>query len=379
MSLLPILRGLSSSSLTPPPSSTSSSFALSVDTTVTSHIPDVQILAHLLAYILNNNYTTLSLLRSHSTPEEPVDVTPGLKEKLGGLVVRWGGALPLLWTYLWGMDEPSVKGKGKASPRQGEACLCGSFERDDPERARMVDFVFRVILSAAQASIANLFLINICLPTIKDFLIIRLYGHEVKRHYEVTFPPRSDWHVGDGDEADSENLVWTEPSPILRTVYLALFRRMLEAAVTQRLTWRLFSIVKASSKTRKRERSASSHGVVMSADDDSGPSQQPSTLPMDLNETPRPPRKRQKPPHLTIPSETVPARFEVDTLNYEVLDLLRHAMKARWPAAFVFRGGEKGDEGGLELADIGRPWAIPQKGFTFSVSTCSVSERQCQE
>ena len=378
MALLPILRRLGPSPLTPPPSSTSSTPARSIDSTITSPVPNAQILAHLLAYIFNDDYTILSLLRSHPSQGESVDETLDVEQKLGGLVVRWGGALPLLWTYLWGMDEPSVKGKGKAAPRQVEACWCGCFERDNPERARIIDFVFRVILSAAQASTANLFLINMCLPEVQDFLMNRLYGLEVKRKYEVTFPPRSDWHVADGDEADSEALGWTEPSPVLRAVYLALFRRMLEAAVTQRLTWRLFSIVKAPLTAKKRERSASSHGEVTAKDDETGPSQQASLSPKDLDETPRPPRKRQKPPHLTLPSETVSTGFEVDTLNYEVLDLLRHAMKARWPAVFVFRGGKKGDEGGLELADMGRPWATPQKGFTFSVSTWSVARWQVQ-
>jgi hypothetical protein len=34
----------------------------------------------------------------------------------------------------------------------------------------------------------------------------------------------------------------------------------------------------------------------------------------------------------------------------------------------VVRGGMGGNDGGLELGDMGRAWPVAQKGFTFSAS-----------
>lgn len=361
MALLPILRRLAPAS-TSPASSESSTSTIPSDPVVPSRVPDPQILAHLLAHIFNNNYTILSLFRPESLTEQDEDEQSGLNDKLGEVILRWGSALRLLWAYLWGFDEPTAKGKAKANPRQEEACVCGHYEADTPDRATMVKVTLRILLAAAQASIANLFLIDTYLPHVKAFLMTRLYGIEPKRKYEVTFPPREDWHVRDDGEEDFEEQSWKEPSPSLRAVYLALLRRMLEAGVTQRLTWRLFSLAKTPSKW---ESTVPKPNGTASTNETGVESQSPSQP--DADDTPRPSRKRPRPPHLTIPATLSPHDLGTERLNAEVLDLVRHTMKVRWPSAFVLRGGSSDEEGGLELADLGRPWPPALKGFNFSV------------
>jgi len=359
MALLPILRRLGPSPR-PLSSSASSTSAQTADKSISNHPPNAQILAHLLAHIFDN-YSILSLFESVSSCS---DEDSNLEGKLGELVLHWRQALPLLWAYLWGFDKPSVKGKAKASPRQDEACSCGHYERDTLEREKMVEITFRIILTAARASTANLFLISTHLPQILEFLTTRLYEIEPKRKYEVTFPPRDDWHILEEGEDEHEELEWKDPSPTLRAAYLALLRRMLEAGVTQTVTWRLFSLVKQSSIASR----AVSNGQPVSGNGEGSSDPLPASS-EEKDDMLRPPRKRQKVPHLTISTQASPSGIDIERLNTEVLDIIRHAMKARWPPAFVFRGGEGDDEGGLELAEMGRPWAPPQKGFHFSVSS----------
>lgn len=360
MALLPILRRLAPSP-SPTASSTSSTSTRLAASNDHDHLPKAEVLGHLLAHIFNNNYTILSAFRSSLPSEGESSDDPVLGAKLGELVLRWGPALPLLWAYLWGMDEPSAKGKAKANPQQETAFRCGVYERDDEERGRMVDLTFRVILTAAQSSTANLFLIDSHLPQLKDFLVTRLYGIEPKRKYEATFPPRDDWHVREEGEEEYEEETWYEPSPALRALYFALLRRMLEAGVTQQLTWRLFTLARSPSKPTPADTTNGSSPYASEAE----------PTPLQDHDTPRPRQKSRRPPHLTIATSPSPAGYGTSRLQVEVLDLIRHAMKARWPAAFVFRGGQGDEEGGLELWDMGRPWPAPLKGFHFSVSRFS--------
>ena len=330
---------------------------------IKSRLPNAQILAHLLSHIFNNNYTVLSVFRYSQRPMTTADGITNLEEQLGELVLRQGGALTLLWEYLWGFEEASPKGKAKAS-RQEEACAAGQYENDDPDRAWMVETTFRVLLSGAGASTANLFIIGTHLPQLNDFLLTRLFGLGPRRKYDVTFPPRDDWHILKEGEEEAEEQSWTGPSPSLRVVYLSLLRRILESGVTQHLTWRLFRLVNISATEVRNSPNAHNDHEIKSnpMPDERSPS------PETPNDTPRPTRKRPKAPHLTISTGPSKPDFATEKLNTEVLDLIRHTMKTRWPPTFIFRGGEMDNEGGLELADMGRPWMSSQKGLHFFVS-----------
>ncbi|WVQ84943.1 hypothetical protein IAT38_007106 [Cryptococcus sp. DSM 104549] len=320
-------------------------------TSTTSSTPDSQIIALLLSHACTNNYSLLTLFQS--SPSSLADIT----SRLGDLTVRpsTSGALRLLWAYLRG---ESAKGKGK------ERAWTGDFEGEEGnEQARLVELTFQVILVAAQASIPNLFVITSQLPGFSTFLLTRLYGPEQPRTYEVTFPAREDWLSPDeraeDDEENAEPSVWKEPSERLRKVYFALLKRLLEAGVDQRVTWRLFGLVKTTDPTAISPTSptgASTPEIITSPDSLDTPT--PSPLP-----TPRP-RTRGK-PNLHI-NTAVPRDESLERLHPEVLELIRHAIKSRWPDVFVFRRGAGDSLGGLELKEIGRPWMNGHKGFNFS-------------
>jgi hypothetical protein len=357
MSLLPILRTLGSRPDLPPSTNASSSALLDSVSDLNKTAPDPLILAHLLAHVCNNNYTILSIFA------KPTEYDPStLAEKLGDMTVRWGDALPLLWSYLWGFDDPATSmlgGKGKAraslAQRQAKACAHGHYESSSP----LIELAFRILLIASQASIANLFTLHRNLPGLANFLLVRLYGPPEKREYDVTFPARDDWHMVN-DRDDDDDLEWIVPSDALRAVYLSLLRRMLEAGVDQRVTWRLYTLVKIRPKP-----------VVELPSTTSSRPESPSPISPARNEsmeTPTKARRRPKPDlHIATPAAPS-AELDTERLRPEVLELIRHAMKSRWPDAFIFRGGMGDARGGIEMRDLGRVWQNGQKGFNFSVS-----------
>jgi hypothetical protein len=335
------------------------------------------ILALLIAHILSNNYSTLSIFSS-----DGASGNGDLGAKLGEPVLRHASALGLLWSYVWGWpDLPgagSPKGKEKASLTQLlHRTNAGDFEGgegpEETEQARLVALTFKILLATAQASTANLFLIAKRLPQLTDFLLTRLYGFPEERKYEVTFPARGDWApTGEGeDEAEVLDVKWEPPSPELRAVYLALLRRLLEAGVDQNLTWRLFSLVREEHRPPApletiTESPASSGATSPQPGGTNGQvseSDNASSSPQLLTR-----KKGPRLPKLRMPSVNSAQGMETEKLRGEVMDLVRHSMKARWPDVFVFRSPGGGEEGGIELRDMGRPWPSAQKGFNFSVS-----------
>ena len=352
MSLLPVLQSLSPPLVPPSPEASSSTSTPAPS----PHAVDFRILSHLLAHIFDNNYTILSIFASSSgTAEESV-------EKLGDLTLRRGHALPLLWAYLWGFDEPSIKGKAKASQHTEEDCAAGKYESDGSDRSRLTELTFRILLANVQASTANLFTLISCCPQLADFLVTRLYGPEPQRQYEVTFPPRDDWFVQDEWDVTPSETDWRAPPPVLRAVYLSLLKKLLEAGVTQRLTWRLFTLVKE--PTSSPDQLGKAVNGAKAANDPS-PTQ---AISADGERGDAETKRTRHRPKLTIPLETPASNFGIERLNLEALDLVRHGMKTRWPPTFVFQGGKGESEGGLEMPDMGRSWVTPQKGFNFSVS-----------
>ncbi|KAL7420576.1 Beige protein-like 1 [Cryptotrichosporon argae] len=266
---------------------------------------DGQVLGLLLAHILSNNYALLSLFADLG---DMADV----EQRLGSdLVLRSTGGLKLLWAYLWDSDHgTSGSTDGRFAFDWVAAGQSEGVDGDD-DRARLVELSMRVLLAAAGSSTANLLVIHARLPGLTDFLCTRLYGPEPKRHYETTFPAREDWYAPSERAESPAPPAWRAPLASLRGVYLALLRRMLEAGVSQAQAWRLFSLLK-----------------------------------------------------LAVPSPAAPA--ELETLNAEVLETLQLAMRAKWPDAFVFRGGKDHVPGGLQISDLGRPWMPSAKGFMFS-------------
>jgi hypothetical protein len=331
-------------------------------------------LSYFLAHIYDNDYALLSLFDN-----QPSDAPP-LEERIGDVKIRWGGALPVLWAYLWGLHIPSDTSKGKEKARDTERLFqeaaSGHHERSDETHALIIETTFRLLLASVQRSASNLFLLSNKLDLLCEFLLYRLYGPPTKRVYVDTFPAKIDWaDRGEEDERRSE-WDWKAPSPGLREVYLSLLRKVLEAGVNQKVTWRLFELVKTTEADRRKK----DEGIL-----DSGTSTPINTAPPtptrpSRTQTPTPGAddttttlKSRKRPQLTLATTAPPPVADMERLDVEVLDLLRHAMRSRWPDMFVFRGGKGISEAGIELPDLGRAWPGAQKGFHFSVSSVSVT------
>lgn len=282
----------------------------------------------LLAHIFDNNYALLSLFQSDS---DSIDTSA--LGKVGDLRLRWPAAIPLLWAYVLG-PPPSAKGKERAVVQ--DLAQSGQVEKEaSPTQQKLMLLFFRVLLLAAR-SIPNLYLIKSYLPQLGDFLITRLYGWRIPRHFDDTFPPREEWfaNVNAVRETKPE---WTAPTQELKEVYLALLKRVLEAGTNTEEAWRLFSLVRK----------------VPVATRASTP--QPDTP----NSTVKP--FRGKAP-LKISIDTP---VEGETLDAEVLDLIQKAMARRNPNSFVFRSSHD-DDCGIDIPDVGKPWPSSTRGFFFS-------------
>ena len=362
MKLLPILRKLGPPQGAVPDMTASSSSDLSLQGQ-SQILPDARILSYLLAHIFDNNYSLLSIF------DTPAEDAPPLADRLGELKLRWGGALPLLWAYMWGQNIPADSKKGKEKARDTDRLfkevIAGQQENLSEQQTRLVETTFKLLLSSTQGT-SNLFILSSKLDLLSEFLVNRLYGPAKKRTYADTFPARRDWVDRDDDEDDQEP-TWKAPSKSLRETYLALLRKLLETGVNQKITWRLFELVKTTeadrrTKDEQQEEKAQSgtSTPISTAPPTPAKSQaaaEDSTLTM-----------KKKRPQLTLtPTAPLPVA-DMERLDAEVLDLLRHAMRSRWPDMFVFRGGRGISEAGIELPDLGRAWPGAQKGFHFSVS-----------
>ncbi|ORX37124.1 hypothetical protein BD324DRAFT_427167 [Kockovaella imperatae] len=413
MALLDPLRELSAplSSSSTAISSMAGSSASSSMTVTAPPVPDPKILSHLLAYIFNNNYTLLSIFSKGYS--ETVDI-PTLTQQLGDVNLSRPRALSLLWSYIWGTPShlPSKTRKGKDKAGQPQWSTANGKLESESGRDKALEMTFGIMYAAAQSSIANLFALCSSLPFLPRFLLDRLYGPEQERKYEITFPARDDWYVPETNDGNAslleDGFEWTAPQGSLRTIYLDLLRRLLDGGVDQTVVWRLFTLVKTTAEITtshkptvvpKGEEFDSSQDKdylsppVVSQDfagsdrtiDDSTSSitstsaisgsnrhlapespRSPGLVDTSAPTTPTPdPSSSRKPriPRLTIdPSPQV----QRESLNTEILDLIRHAMKARWPDSFLFRGLGTSDECGIELRDMGRSWPHPAKGFNFS-------------
>nr|XP_019045287.1 hypothetical protein I302_05676 [Kwoniella bestiolae CBS 10118]OCF24217.1 hypothetical protein I302_05676 [Kwoniella bestiolae CBS 10118] len=323
--------------------------------------PNSQIIALLLAHICNNNYSILSLFQSPPTATADQSITSIVSQRTGEVNIRpsTSGALKLLWAYIRGDNN---KGKGK----QRISDISSSFEGEDgSDQQNIIETTFQVLLVAASASTLNLFSIVTQLPQLSEFLVVRLYGIPENRTYEVTFPARDDWIQEDPHPEEDQPEDWKPPSASLRKVYLALFRRLLEAGVTQTLVWRLFGLVKTTSPVVAEQDESRSNGdqaVNIASPTEISPPAGLVTSPEPISETL--PTTTKSKPHLHIDVDRLPP--DEERLHLEVLDLLKHAMKSRWPDVFVFKGGNGDSLGGLQLKETGRTWMGGQKGFNFS-------------
>ena len=369
--------------------------------TQSDNLPNLKILAHLLAHISNDNYTILSVVPSATSGVELESTA--LAEQLGDISLTRPRALPLLWYYLWSLPaDPNHirpgKGKSREKYQQRHRCVDGSME-SQPERSPAIAMSLRILLIAMQVSVINLFALKSSLPSLPSFLMDRLYAPEAEKKYEITFPPRDDWFVPEDEDrnaSSTEEFNWAAPSDKFRSLYLLLLRRLLEAGVDQALVWRLFGRARIALDPPKKETAKPEEPAealqatpeirevdyasprVDATDSNSSfistsrrsvtesPLSIASTLDTSAPPTPTPDPmpKRRRPPNLVI--DPVPP-VEVEKLDMEVLDLIRHSMKARWPDLFAFRGSGGIEECGLELKDMGRTWPLPSKGFNFSV------------
>ena len=354
-----------------PPTAPSAESESSSNPHSTKITPQPDILAVLLAHIFDNNYSLLSIFKDGEEADKALS-----EDTLGDVRLRWGGALKALWAYLWGSRGPSESTKGKEraqdTERQFTQVASGQLENADPQHREMIETTFRLLLLACQRSPTNLFIIMDKMPFLQEFLLCRLYGFVPSRRYAETFPARRDWIDRMEDDEDMAKPEWREAPTSLRVIYLALLKKVLETGVDPKTTWRLFSLVKTSESVRRlKDESANQSGAQT-------PTPQPTTRPTtpvartdtgspgEHQDTPR--ARSRKRPHLTIPGTATTPVIDIERLDLEVLDLIKHAMRSRWPNMFVFRGGRGMSESGIELNDMGRAWPTAQKGFNFSVS-----------
>lgn len=364
MKLLPTLRRLGPAGARSDAGASSSS-STPVDSRV---LPDPQILSVILAHIFDNNYSLLSVFG------DPTNDASGLEAKIGDLRLRWGGGLPLLWAYMWGLTTPSDSKKGKEKAGSGSLSFLevssGHFEQIDAAHTILLETTFRILLIAAQKSASNLFILAKKLDLLSEFLLHRLYGPARERKYAETFPARRDW-IDRYEEDIEDEPVWTysEPPTALREIYLSLLRRMLEAGVTQRITRRLFELVKTTEADRRKkdEEILNSGAQTPTGLGPTTPTKASRRTPGLEDEDMSLTSKAKRRPKLTLVATTPPPVADMERLNVEVLELLRHAMRCRWPDMFVFRGGKGISEAGIELSDLGRAWPSGQKGFHYSV------------
>ncbi|ADV25860.1 hypothetical protein I305_04819 [Cryptococcus gattii E566] len=310
-----------------------------------------QILAQLFAHVCSNNYSFTALFES---PETSLSNT---SSRIGDVVVcpSTSGALKLLWSYLQGESSKS-KFRERSPEREFEG-------KGDSKQAKLVQLVFQVLLIIVKASMPNLFTVAFELANLSEFLLERLYGPEQKRKYAVTFPQSKDPNLKDENEEETANVEWQGPDKELRPIYLALLKRILEASVDQKVTWRLFGLVRRTKKDSKPTAvetlaSASSESILPVSSPEAPDLVSPSNLPVPATLT-------CGKPNLHINTLDTTAKDD-ENLHPEVLDLIRHAMKSKWSDVFVFEGGSGDNLGGLELEELGRPWMNGHKGFNFS-------------
>jgi hypothetical protein len=323
------------------------------------HLPDARILLYLLAHIFDNNYSILSISDQSNSETSP------LGERFGELKLRWGGSLPLLWAYMWGLNVPTDSKKGKEKARDlFREVASGNRESLDADHARLIEITFQFLLVSVQSSASNLFILVNKLDLLPDFLLHRLYGPAKPRTYSETFPARRDWVDRIDDDQEEESREWKPPSPSLRATYLALLRKVLETGVNQKITWRLFELVKTTeADRRKKDEPSFSETSTPTGTAPSTPTKKSRTPVEDAPLTVKP---KKRPTLTLIPTAPLPVA-DLERLDTEILDLLRYAMRSRWPDTFVFRGGKGISEAGIELPDLGRAWPGAQKGFHFSV------------
>ncbi|KAL1405839.1 Beige protein-like 1 [Vanrija albida] len=320
------------------------------------HTPDVRILGLLLAHILNNNYSLLSIFGSPESIDSVLKSEDALTSKLGDVTISKPAALPLLWAYLWGLsDAEPVSPKGKERDTGEEDVLfAGGFGGPPGSlKAKLVLLVIDIFRLAA-ISAAGVFQLKNYLPTLADFLLTRLYGWAPERQFAVTFHAREEWFQNANAEDAPPKPTWTPAEEPLRSAYLALLKRLLEAGTSPEQTWRLFQLV------RKVPPKAKPLTPIQEANEDSG-----AGTPNALSPPPSASSAKSFRGKATL-KVVVPAPPLEETLDLEVLEIIHKAMHARTPDVFVFRGGHAIADGGIELSDIGRSWPSSTKGFIFT-------------
>lgn len=308
----------------------------------------------LLSHILDNNYTLRSLFADVGTVDS-ASVCQWLDDKLGEVFLRRADALPLLWSYVWGLEDEADGSSTDQTIPYTKVLECASGEREQDEaRAKLALITIRILDIAARSSKANAMLIQSRLPWLSDFLVTRIYGLAPKREFEDTFPARIEWfqnaNAEDGPETQP---TWVAPSDQLRAAYLSLLRQQLQCGVTTPLTWRLVQLVrKVPPAPAPKPAAIASSGTVT-----------PTTEQEQENESPSRPFRGKTPLKITMPSAP---DDKDESLVHEVLDLLKIAMQNQTPSAFILRGARGNAEGGLEIPDLGRVWPNSTKGLIFT-------------
>ncbi|GMK59712.1 hypothetical protein CspeluHIS016_0803180 [Cutaneotrichosporon spelunceum] len=302
--------------------------------------PDREVLGILLSHLLGNNYTLRSLFAG---PEADVDAA------LKDAHLRWARGLPLLWAYIWDLDKGDTD----------REALCGG----QPEAtASPVVWLTLRVLRALATDPTNLLLIRANLPDLPQFLLTRIYGYEPERHFDITFSPRDEWFQNVQAESVVRARKWIAPSPEVRALYLSLLQRVVTSGVDTQIAWRLFQLVRKAPPKQPRIEpgSVTSSGAATPTARPASPSVESATP----ASTPGPDSPRSQKIKPTLKIKLSPPVYE--SLDTEVLDLVRRAMRSHNPHAFIFRSAPGIEDGSLVLKELDRPFPPATKGFVFA-------------
>ncbi len=144
----------------------------------------------------------------------------------------------------------------------------------------------------------------------------------------------------------------------LRAILFRILRRLVEAGIPSHYSHKLFRLAKLDQEGPRPSLSA----IATPKPDESSPSKgMPRKTPM-----------RAPSLHLDLGDDFQtkhnPNLEQIQQLDGDILDIIRHGMTKRWPDMFCFSPRVGGTAGGLFMPEMGRQWPSAQKGYHFMVS-----------
>lgn len=261
------------------------------------------------------------------------------------------------------------------------------------QTAAFEETIWRLMLVIVQSSWINLFIICKTMGAggLVECVLNRLYPPHHQPIEQATTTRRTiSTSEEQTDSSNSSALIVTQeevtPSHLnrhhlppatgaVRIILFKVLRRLLEAGIHPRLSFRLFSLLRRESEGLKSgtplSRGSSAQTLTLESPGATGTSTE--------NATGTPPSKRTKPrlskiklPALHISLDGVAeAEQGPSVLDDELLETIRHGMTKRWPDVFGFRT----ESSGLKVVGLDK-WPSKERGFYYMVSKCDWYQRE---